>query len=78
MNIKTIELKDYCEFKLNILESLLRDIDLSPEVKLRINTKIDILNHLINFNTYNNFSTKEEINRYIEDSTDIILGFYEH
>lgn len=78
MNIKTIELKNYCEFKLNILESLLRDIDPSSAIKLRIKTKIDILNHLINFKTYNNFSTKEEINRYIEDSTDIILGFYEH
>ena len=37
----------------------------------------NILNHLIGFDTYGNFVDAEDLNKYIEDSADIILGFYE-
>lgn len=78
MNVRINQLKEYCEFKLEILNSLLTDMhDLTPDIKLRLNTKINILNHIVDYKTYGHFLNEEEINKYIEDSADIILGFYE-
>lgn len=73
------DLKDYCEFKLAIIKSLLEDMNnsLTPYLKLRLNAKVNILNHIIDFNTYEYFFNEEEINKYLEDSADIICGFYE-
>jgi hypothetical protein len=72
-------LKNYCEFKLSIIKSLLKDMNnsLTPYLKLRLNAKVNILNHIIDFNTYEYFFSEEEINKYLEDSADIICGFYE-
>ena len=73
------DLKDYCEFKLSILESLLSDMNntLTPYLKLRLNTKVNILNHLMDYNIFGNFLNEEELNDYLEKTADIICGFYE-
>jgi hypothetical protein len=72
-------LKDYCEFKLNVLNSLLDDMGHSMEsdMKLRIYTKINIVKALLDFKNYAYFLNNEELQNYIEDSADIICGFYE-
>ena len=79
MNQRVENLKKYCEFKLSIIKSLLEDMNnsLTPYLKLRLNAKVNILNHIIDFNTYEYFFNEEEINKYLEDSADIICGFYE-
>ena len=79
MNQRVENLKNYCEFKLSIIKSLLEDMNnsLTPYLKLRLNVKVNILNHIIDFNTYEYFFNEEEINKYLEDSADIICGFYE-
>ena len=79
MNQRVENLKNYCEFKLSIIKSLLSDMNetLTPYLKLRLNAKVNILNHIIDFNTYEYFFNEEEINKYLEDSADIICGFYE-
>ena len=79
MNQRVENLKNYCEFKLSIIKSLLKDMNnsLTPYLKLRLNAKVNILNHIIDFNTYEYFFSEEEINKYLEDSADIICGFYE-
>lgn len=79
INQRVEELREYCEYKLMIIKSLLDDIhNLTVDTKLRLTVKIDILNHLIEYKTYGNFLNKEELNRYIEDSADIVCGFYTH
>ena len=72
-------LKNYCEFKLSIIESLLSDMNetLTPDLKLRMRTKVNMLNHLIDYDTYGNFLNEEELNKYLEDTADVICGFYE-
>ena len=72
-------LKNYCEFKLSIIESLLSDMieTLTPDLKLRMRTKVNMLNHLIDYDTYGNFLNEEELNKYLEDTADVICGFYE-
>lgn len=79
MSQRVSDLKDYCEFKLATIESLLVDMDeiLTPYLKLRINTKVNILHHLIDFNTFGNFLDEEELNNYLENTADIVCGFYE-
>lgn len=79
MNQRVENLKDYCEFKLAIIKSLLEDMNnsLTPYLKLRLNAKVNILNHIIDFDTYGYFFNEEEINKYLEDNADIICGFYE-
>ena len=79
MNQRVSDLKDYCEFKLSVIKSLLSDMNstLTPYLKLRLNAKVNILNHIIDFDTYGHFLNEEELNKYIEDSADIICGFYE-
>ena len=79
MSQRVSDLKNYCEFKLSIIKSLLEDMNnsLTPYLKLRLNAKVNILNHIIDFNTYEYFFSEEEINKYLEDSADIICGFYE-
>ena len=79
MNQRVENLKNYCEFKLSIIKSLLKYMNnsLTPYLKLRLNAKVNILNHIIDFNTYEYFFSEEEINKYLEDSADIICGFYE-
>ena len=79
MNQRVENLKNYCEFKLSIIKSLLEDMNnsLTPYLKLRLNAKVNILNHILDFNTYEYFFSEEEINKYLEDSADIICGFYE-
>ena len=79
MSQRVENLKNYCEFKLSIIKSLLEDMNnsLTSYLKLRLNAKVNILNHIIDFDTYGNFSNEEEINKYLEDNADIICGFYE-
>ena len=79
MNQRVSDLKDYCEFKLTVLESLLSDMNstLTPDLKLRMHTKVNMLHHLIDYDTYGNFLDEEELNKYLEDTADIICGFYE-
>jgi hypothetical protein len=79
MSQRVENLKNYCEFKLSVIKSLLSDMNetLTPYLKLRLNAKVNILNHIIDFNTYEYFLNEEEVNKYIEDSADLICGFYE-
>lgn len=79
MSQRVSNLKDYCEFKLSIIKSLLEDMNnsLTPYLKLRLNVKVNILNHIIDFDTYGHFLNEKEINKYLEDNADIICGFYE-
>lgn len=72
-------LKIACLTKLAVAEVILEEDygNLSPSSKLRLHTKINILKHLIDFETYANFLNEEELNKYIENNIDIILGFYE-
>jgi hypothetical protein len=79
MSQRVENLKDYCEFKINVIESLLLDMNntLTPDLKFRMHTKINMLHHLINYKTYGNFLNEEELNKYLEDTADIICGFYE-
>lgn len=78
-NQKVENLKNYCEFKINVIESLLSDMNntLTPDLKLRMHIKINILHHLIEYKTYGNFLNEEELNKYLEDIADIVCGFYE-
>lgn len=79
MNQRVENLKGYCEFKLTVLESLLVDMDntLTPDIRLRMHTKVNMLHHLIDYDTYGNFLDEEELNNYLENTADIICGFYE-
>jgi hypothetical protein len=79
MSQRVENLKNYCEFKLSVIESLLSDMNetLTPYLKLRMHTKINMLRHLIDYDTYENFLDEEELNKYLEDTADIICGFYE-
>lgn len=79
MSQRVENLKNYCEFKLSIIESLLSDMNetLTPDLKLRMRTKVNMLNHLIDYDTYGNFLNEEELNKYLEDTADVICGFYE-
>jgi hypothetical protein len=72
-------LRDYCEFKLNVLNSLLTDMDktMESDIKLRIHVKVNIVKALLDFKNYAYFLNNEELQNYIEDSADIICGFYE-
>lgn len=70
-------MRSYCLNRLNAIEYMLETVDFVPIQKLRLVTKKNILKHLIEFKTYNNFANLEELERYIEDSTDIVCGFYE-
>jgi hypothetical protein len=70
-------MKSYCLNRLNAIEYMLKTVEFVPAQKLRLITKQNILKHLIEFKTYNNFANQEELERYIEDSTDIVCGFYE-
>lgn len=70
-------MRSYCLNRLNAIEYMLETVDFVPIQKLRLITKRNILKHLIEFKTYNNFANQEELERYIEDSTDIVCGFYE-
>lgn len=73
------ELKDYCLNKLQAIEALLDDtsFNFAPMLKLRLYTKKNIVKHLVDYETCFNFASIEEIAKYIEDSADIICGFYE-
>lgn len=79
MSQRVSDLKDYCEFKLATIESLLSDMNntLTPYLKLRLNIKVNILHHLIDYNTFGNFFDEEELNKYLENTADIVCGFYE-
>lgn len=70
-------MRSYCLEKLYSIELILNDVLLSPVMKLRLHAKKNILKHLVDYRTYNHFLSKEELDKYIEDSADIICGFYE-
>lgn len=70
-------LRGFCLEKLYSIELILNDVLLSPAMKLRLYAKKNILKHLVDYRTYNHFLSKEELDKYIEDSADIICGFYE-
>jgi hypothetical protein len=50
---------------------------MESDMKLRIYTKINIVKALLDFKNYAYFLNNEELQNYIEDSADIICGFYE-
>ena len=70
-------LNDYCFNRLQAVESVLAKIELLPINKLRLTTERNILKHLIDYDTCGNFASVEHIRQYVEDSIDIICGFYE-
>lgn len=70
-------MKSYCLVKLQSIETILNDVILAPAMKLRLYAKRNILKHLIDYDTYRNFANTKELDKYIEDSANIICGFYE-
>lgn len=70
-------LRGYCLEKLNTLKYLDDTIKCVPAQKLRLTTKINIINHLIEFKGYANFLDETALEEYIESRTNIICGFYE-
>lgn len=73
------ELKNYCMEKLQSIESLLEDTNFTfaPMLKLRLMAKQNIIKHLVDYETCFNFASIEHLAKYIEDSADIVCGFYE-
>ena len=73
------ELKNYCMEKLQFIESILEDTSFTftPMLKLRLMTKQNILKHLVDYETCFNFVDVDHLEKYIEDSADIVCGFYE-
>ena len=72
------EFKTYCLEKLQSIESLLDTVtSFTPITRLRLNTKQHILRHLIDYETCFNFYSIEDMERYIEDRTNVICGFYD-
>jgi len=74
------ELKEFCVKKLESINSILEDttsLTFAPNLKLRLMAKKNIVKHLIEYNTCFNFADIEQLNQYIEDSADIVCGFYE-
>ena len=77
MNQRIEELRSYCLERLNSLNYLEKNVEYQPAQKLRLKTKQNILNHLIDYKGYANFLNKEQLNEYIESRADIVCGFYE-
>ena len=77
MNQRIEELRSYCLERLNSLNYLEKHVEYQPAQKLRLKTKQNILNHLIDYKGYANFLNKEELDKYIESRADIVCGFYE-
>ena len=73
------ELKNYCMEKLQSIESILEDTSFTfaPTLKLRLMTKKHIIKHLVDYETCFNFANVEHLAKYIEDSANIVCGFYE-
>ncbi len=81
MRIDREELKTFCVEKLESIEKILDEttsFTFAPMLKLRLMAKKNILKHLVDYNTCFNFANTEQLNQYIEDSADIVCGFYEH
>lgn len=70
-------MKNYCYNRLQAVELMLENEVLSPVLKLRLYTKRNILKHLIDYETYRHFMDIDALDKYIEDSADIVCGFYE-
>mgnify|MGYP003288255844 CR=1 FL=1 len=72
-------LRKECLMKLAAAETILElyEESLPTIAKLRLRTKINILTHLLDYRTYSHFLNVEELNKYIENNINIILGFYE-
>lgn len=70
-------LRGYCLERLSALKYLDDTIQCVPAQKLRLTTKINIINHLIEFKGYENFLDETSLEEYIESRTNIICGFYE-
>ena len=70
-------LRSYCLEKLSALKYLESNVQYLPAQKLRLTTKINIMNHLIDFKGYANFLDEKSLEEYIESKADIICGFYE-
>lgn len=79
MSQRVENLKNYCEFKLAVIKSLLEDMNnsLTPYLKLRLNVKANMLKHIIDYDTYGHFLNEEELNKYLEDTADVVCDFYE-
>lgn len=81
MSMKKEALNDrlykHCDLQLKLLERKLNQ-ELSPHDKLKITTKINVYNHLLDYKTYKYFISLEELIKYVQDRVDIILGFYEN
>jgi hypothetical protein len=67
----------HCDLQLKLLERKLKQ-ELSPYDKLKVTTKINIYNHLLDYKTYKCFISLEELIKYVQDRVDIILSFYEN
>ena len=73
------ELKNYCVERLQSIESILDDpsFTFAPMLKLKLTVKKNILKHLVDYETCFNFIDIEHLSQYIEDSANIVCGFYE-
>lgn len=73
------ELKNYCIERLQSIESILDDpsFTFAPMLKLKLTVKKNILKHLVDYETCFNFIDIEHLSQYIEDSANIVCGFYE-
>ncbi len=72
------ELKNFCLNKLQSIESILNDVEMTPITRLRLITKKNVLKNLVDYETCFHFYSIEDIAKYIEDAADIVCGFYEH
>ena len=75
---RVIDLKNYSEFKLVMLECLVNtEKSMEPLTKLKLTAQINILKRLIETKDYSYFLNISELNRYIEENANIICGFQE-
>jgi hypothetical protein len=70
-------IKGYLLERLSLLKRIETNCSLSPLDKVKYMAKINIITHLIDYDGYRHFLDKEEVDKYIEQSANIICGFYE-
>ena len=70
-------IKGYLLERLSLLKRIKMNCDSSPLDKVKSMAKINIITHLIDYGGYRHFLDQEEVDKYIEQSANIICGFYE-
>lgn len=70
-------IKGYLLERLSLLKRVEMSCDFNPLDKVKSMAKINIITHLIDYGGYRHFLDKEEVDKYIEQSANIICGFYE-